>query len=177
MSSNLSPSISNAARQPNKNVAAKVPRLSLAAIEFPRLIQPMLLETLSDDEARATFQRLLWSDNGGEAYCPQCGCLPLIRLVSIRIDGAHDGPTIPVMLLAVPPRLPPPFPGGRRHRRRDHRALVRPGPYGTGPFLSTGLGGNLRRTFPGSPTKSWGSSYRFVRFPFSIPDFGSAAGE
>src|SRR3977135_2041002 len=30
---------------------------------------------MSDDEARATFQRVRWADNGGEPYCPKCGCL------------------------------------------------------------------------------------------------------
>jgi ribosomal protein L37AE/L43A len=35
---------------------------------------------MSDDEARATFQRIRWSDNGGEPYCPQCGCLKVYGL-------------------------------------------------------------------------------------------------
>ena len=35
---------------------------------------------MSDDEARATFQRLRWADNGGEPYCPQCGCLKVYGL-------------------------------------------------------------------------------------------------
>lgn len=30
---------------------------------------------MSDAEARATFQRIRWDDNGGEPYCPKCGCL------------------------------------------------------------------------------------------------------
>jgi hypothetical protein len=30
---------------------------------------------MSDAEARATFQRIRWADNGGEPYCPRCGCL------------------------------------------------------------------------------------------------------
>lgn len=30
---------------------------------------------MSDEEARATFQRIRWADNDGEPYCPRCGCL------------------------------------------------------------------------------------------------------
>lgn len=30
---------------------------------------------MSDEEARANFRRIRWSDNKGEPYCPQCGCL------------------------------------------------------------------------------------------------------
>jgi hypothetical protein len=37
---------------------------------------------MSDDEARATFQRLRWSDNGGEPYCPQCGVAKVYALQS-----------------------------------------------------------------------------------------------
>jgi len=29
---------------------------------------------MSDEEARATFQRMRWADNNGEPYCPECGC-------------------------------------------------------------------------------------------------------
>ncbi|HXQ52877.1 MAG TPA: IS1595 family transposase [Stellaceae bacterium] len=28
---------------------------------------------MSDEEARSTFQRIRWADNGGEPYCPKCG--------------------------------------------------------------------------------------------------------
>ncbi len=35
---------------------------------------------MSDDEARAVFQRLRWADNGGEPYCAQCGCLKVYTL-------------------------------------------------------------------------------------------------
>jgi hypothetical protein len=35
---------------------------------------------MSDDEARAAFQRVRWADNGGEPYCPQCGCLKVYAL-------------------------------------------------------------------------------------------------
>lgn len=30
---------------------------------------------MSDQEARAAFQRIRWADNGGEPFCPKCGCL------------------------------------------------------------------------------------------------------
>lgn len=30
---------------------------------------------MSDEEARAIFQRIRWADNGGAPYCPECGCL------------------------------------------------------------------------------------------------------
>jgi transposase-like protein len=29
---------------------------------------------MSDEEAEQTFVKLRWSDNGGNAYCPHCGC-------------------------------------------------------------------------------------------------------
>ena len=32
---------------------------------------------LSEDEARATFTAIRWSDNGGQPYCPKCGCVSL----------------------------------------------------------------------------------------------------
>jgi transposase-like protein len=35
---------------------------------------------MSDTEARATFQRIRWADNGGEAYCPRCGCAKVYEL-------------------------------------------------------------------------------------------------
>jgi len=37
---------------------------------------------MSDDEAAATFQRIRWADNGGEAYCPRCGCLDARKLAT-----------------------------------------------------------------------------------------------
>jgi transposase-like protein len=30
---------------------------------------------MSDEEARDTFRRIRWADNGGKPYCPKCGCL------------------------------------------------------------------------------------------------------
>lgn len=32
---------------------------------------------MSDEEARATFQAIRWSDNEGKPYCPKCGCVAL----------------------------------------------------------------------------------------------------
>lgn len=37
---------------------------------------------LSDDEAAATFQRIRWADNGGQPYCPRCGCLDARKLAT-----------------------------------------------------------------------------------------------
>jgi transposase-like protein len=34
---------------------------------------------MSDDEARATFERIRFADNGGQAYCPSCGCAAVYR--------------------------------------------------------------------------------------------------
>jgi hypothetical protein len=33
-------------------------------------------------EARTTFQRIRWADNGGEPYCPRCGCLDARKLAT-----------------------------------------------------------------------------------------------
>ena len=32
---------------------------------------------MTEDQARATLQNIRWADNGGEAYCPKCGCVTL----------------------------------------------------------------------------------------------------
>ena len=37
---------------------------------------------MSDEEARAAFQRIRWADNGGEPYCPKCGCLKVKALAT-----------------------------------------------------------------------------------------------
>jgi hypothetical protein len=37
---------------------------------------------MSDEEARATFQRIRWADNNGEPYCPKCGCLKVRALAT-----------------------------------------------------------------------------------------------
>jgi transposase-like protein len=37
---------------------------------------------MSDEEAHATFQRIRWADNGGEPYCPRCGCLDAHKLAT-----------------------------------------------------------------------------------------------
>jgi transposase-like protein len=35
---------------------------------------------MTDDEARDTFKRVRWSSNGGEPFCPHCGCLTVYSL-------------------------------------------------------------------------------------------------
>lgn len=37
---------------------------------------------MSDEEARQTFQRIRWGDNGGEPFCPRCGCLAVYAYAS-----------------------------------------------------------------------------------------------
>lgn len=37
---------------------------------------------MSEQEAAATFQRIRWADNGGEPYCPRCGCLDNRKLAT-----------------------------------------------------------------------------------------------
>jgi transposase-like protein len=32
---------------------------------------------MSEEQARKTFKAIRWADNGGEAYCPKCGCTAL----------------------------------------------------------------------------------------------------
>ncbi len=35
---------------------------------------------MSEEDARAKFQAIRWADNGGEPYCPRCGCLTVHAL-------------------------------------------------------------------------------------------------
>jgi transposase-like protein len=37
---------------------------------------------MSDEEAASAFQRIRWADNGGEPYCPKCGCLDARKLAT-----------------------------------------------------------------------------------------------
>lgn len=37
---------------------------------------------MSEEEARDTFRKLRWADNGGEPYCPKCGCLKVTALAT-----------------------------------------------------------------------------------------------
>jgi len=37
---------------------------------------------MTEEEARETFQKLRWADNGGEPYCPKCGCLKVTALAT-----------------------------------------------------------------------------------------------
>src|SRR6266511_851503 len=37
---------------------------------------------MPDEEAHATFCRIRWAGNGGEPYCPRCGCLDVRKLAT-----------------------------------------------------------------------------------------------
>ena len=37
---------------------------------------------MSEEEARQTFQSIRWDDNGGEPYCPRCGCVAVYSYAS-----------------------------------------------------------------------------------------------
>jgi len=40
---------------------------------------------MSDDEAHAAFKAIRWADNGGEPYCPRCGCLTVYAMGTRRL--------------------------------------------------------------------------------------------
>src|SRR5471032_824466 len=40
---------------------------------------------LSDDEARAAFTAIRWTDNEGKPYCPKCGCVSLYTYTARKI--------------------------------------------------------------------------------------------
>jgi hypothetical protein len=40
---------------------------------------------MSDDEAHAAFVAIRFSDNGGSAFCPRCGCLEVCTYTVRRI--------------------------------------------------------------------------------------------
>ena len=66
---------------PNIEYGASVSQhflLSAAA----RTLSLSAVARLSDEEARDTFRRIRWSDNGGEPYCPRCGCLKVRALAT-----------------------------------------------------------------------------------------------
>lgn len=52
-------------------LSAKARSLSLSAVA-----------RMSEEEARETFKQLRWADNGGEPYCPACGCLKVTALAT-----------------------------------------------------------------------------------------------
>jgi ribosomal protein L37AE/L43A len=60
-----------ASQWPNISFFLPPPRPSLSAVA-----------RMTDDESKATFQRIRRADNGGEPYCPQCGCLTAYKLAS-----------------------------------------------------------------------------------------------
>jgi transposase-like protein len=37
---------------------------------------------MSDEEAREAFKAIRWADNGGEPYCPRCGCVAVYAYAS-----------------------------------------------------------------------------------------------
>lgn len=37
---------------------------------------------MTEEQARDTFKALRWADNGGEPYCPKCGCLKVTALAT-----------------------------------------------------------------------------------------------
>lgn len=39
-----------------------------------RTLSVVAVARMSEEEARATFQAIRWSDNDGKPYCPKCGC-------------------------------------------------------------------------------------------------------
>src|SRR5579883_174523 len=47
-----------------------------------RTLSLSVVARMSDEEAAATFQRIRWADNGGEPYCPKCGCLDARKLAT-----------------------------------------------------------------------------------------------
>jgi transposase-like protein len=42
-----------------------------------RTLSLALVARMTDEEARETFQRIRWADNGGEPFCPKCACTAL----------------------------------------------------------------------------------------------------
>ncbi len=40
---------------------------------------------MTDDAAFETFKAIRWADNGGEPYCPRCGCLAIYTYTARRI--------------------------------------------------------------------------------------------
>ena len=40
---------------------------------------------LSDEEAHATFKAIRWAGNGGEPFCPHCGCVAVYEYKARRI--------------------------------------------------------------------------------------------
>jgi len=55
-------------------LSAKARTLSIATIA-----------RMGDDEAHATFKALRWADNGGEPFCPRCGCVAVYTYKARRI--------------------------------------------------------------------------------------------
>src|SRR5271156_3140989 len=62
---------------------------------------------MSDDEARATFQRIRWADNAGEPCCPQRGCLKAYKVASPPVCCvSYIMPRAPLRMLKPVPAFP-----------------------------------------------------------------------
>jgi transposase-like protein len=47
-----------------------------------RTLSLVQVARMSDEEARAAFQSIRWSDNDGKPYCPKCGCVAIYGYAS-----------------------------------------------------------------------------------------------
>ncbi|MCW5696980.1 MAG: IS1595 family transposase [Bauldia sp.] len=55
-----------------------------------RTLSLSAIARMSDEEARAAFQRIRWAENGGEPYCPRCGCLKVGRIATRPVWKCGD---------------------------------------------------------------------------------------
>jgi transposase-like protein len=47
-----------------------------------RTLSLSVVARMSDEEAANTFKRIRWANNGGEPYCPRCGCVTITALAT-----------------------------------------------------------------------------------------------
>jgi Transposase zinc-ribbon domain len=47
---------------------------------------------MTDEEAHTAFKMIRWSDNGGQAYCPRCGCVALYDLPKRKLWQCRRAP-------------------------------------------------------------------------------------
>src|SRR2546421_10377014 len=80
-------------------LSRKARTLSLAAIM-----------RMTDDAARDTFKRIRWAANGGEPFCPHCGCLTVYTLAETpprwKCGGCRRKISLTSGPLLYPPQLP-----------------------------------------------------------------------
>jgi len=50
-----------------------------------RTLSLVTVARMTDDQAHAAFVSIRWSDNGGEPYCPRCGCVALYVLATRKM--------------------------------------------------------------------------------------------